>query len=198
MPRPRTSQVLLRESRDHSGRRDLANCLVAVVGDVQVAGSVERAADRIAESRSASRAIDESRASARPASVVTTPSRRDPAHGVSGEVDDVDRARCVDRDAARRLNRAALPVPSALPTVSARPASVVTMPAGVISADSCWLGVRHVEVAAGIDRDALRTVEARHDSGTVGIAHALASPASVLTTPAGVILRIVLLSLSAT
>src|ERR1019366_3318022 len=84
------------------------------------------------------------------------------------------------------LNRAALPVPSALPEVPARPASVVTTPAGVT--------FRIVQLTSS----ATNMLPAPSTATPVGKLSRAALPASVVTTPAGVTFRIVQLTASAT
>ena len=93
---------------------------------------------------------------------------------------------------------AAAPVPSALPTTPSVPASVVTTPAGVT-----WR-MASLSLSATYTFPALSTAtpSGRSKLAAGPVASALpttpAVPASVVTTPAGVILRIVLFPSSAT
>src|SRR5436190_413562 len=96
------------------------------------------------------------------------------------------------------LNRAALPVPSALPLFPVSPASVVTIPTDVIlrmvllpASATYRLPAASTATPCGRqNRAALR--------GPSALPQYRASPAGVVTTPPGVILRMVSLSPSAT
>ena len=96
------------------------------------------------------------------------------------------------------LKRAAAPVPSALPPLPAVPASVVTTPAGVIlRMVELFVSATYTAPAASTatPNGLLKRAPAPVPSALPLLA---AVPASVLTTPAGVILRMVELFVSAT
>src|SRR6266568_4468174 len=97
-----------------------------------------------------------------------------------------------------KLKRAVLPVPSALPKRPAEPANVVTFAAGVILrmvlllvSATKMLPTLSMATATGLLKRAALPVP-------LALPGLPAKPAKVVTTPAGVILRMVLLTVSAT
>ena len=95
-------------------------------------------------------------------------------------------------------NRAALPVPSALPEASRQPGQRRHHPAGRHLADRVVAGVRHIDVARAVHRHAARTLNRAARPVPSALPELPANPARVVTTPAGVTFRIVWLSVSAT
>src|SRR6476661_2867302 len=97
-----------------------------------------------------------------------------------------------------KLKRAVLPVPSALPVLPAKPAKVLTTRAGVIlrivlllvSATKMLPTLSMATAAGPLKRAALPV--------PLALPVLPAKPAKVVTTPAGVILRMVLFAVSAT
>src|SRR4051812_4347658 len=97
-----------------------------------------------------------------------------------------------------KLNLATLPTPSALPEENAAPANVVTTPPGMILRIVLLLesATYSVPVVSTVIPEGLANRAALPVPSTWP--ELPATPASVLTTPAGVIVRIVLLLESAT
>ena len=142
------------ERADDAGRRDLADRVVELIGDVEVARGVDRDADagwRTGPHCPCRRRCR--RSPADPAKVVTTPA------GVIVRIVWLPcrrRRRCLRASTATpygRLNRAALPVPSVLPLASARPAKRGDDAGRRDLADRVVAGVGDIDVARAVDRE---------------------------------------------
>jgi hypothetical protein len=89
------------------------------------------------------------------------------------------------------LKRAALPIPSSLPGERALPAKVVTTASGVIMRMVSIQGIGYEKISCAINGDAVWTIEASLTAGPVVAAGLARRAGKVLTSPSGVILRIV-------
>jgi len=123
---------------------------------------------------------------------------RDHAHGLVGSVDHIYVAGGIDRHGRRMIEAGVPPGPSTLPEMPPLPARVLTGPARGNLADRAVTVIRHVNVARGVHRQSERKIEQGRAPVPSAIPGRPATPAKVVTTPLGEILRIVLLLVSPT
>ena len=66
------------------------------------------------------------------------------------------------------INRATVPIPSAIPELPATPANVVTTPVGVILRMTCLFIVADIHVVHAVHGNSIRTIESGNAAGAIG------------------------------